>query len=130
MIDTGFFHASADAQALLSLPAACDNWDVATAALPGGAWQAGTDPCGAADGSTDAWKGVNCSAAGGVTELSLSGLELACTLPDQLAELGSLELLDLSGNALAGSLPPTWLLPSSFGSLASADLGGNRLQGG
>lgn len=116
---------AAEADALLSLPAAVGNWDTATAALPGSAWQ-GSQPCGG--GGTAAWKGVNCTD-GQVTELALPGLGLAGTLPDALAGLAFLRRLDLSGNTFTGGIPTAWVQPTGFPRLAAALLNGNQLGG-
>lgn len=93
--------------ALLSLPAACSNWDAATAGLPGAAWQNDTQPCGSggANGTEQQWKGLVCNNEGNVTEVQLAGLGLAGTLPPGLADLNVLETLNLSGNAFEGPLP-------------------------
>lgn len=120
-------HATA-ATALLSLRNATANWDAATAALNGSAWEAGTAPCGG--GGVPPWKGVVCSTGGVVTQLALANLSLAGSLPAQLANLPSLLLLDLSGNAYEGGIPAAWLAPGAFPSLADADLGRNKLAGG
>lgn len=119
------------ASALLSLPSATSNWDAATADVNGAAWQAGSNPCGS--GGSGAWKGVTCggggAAADAVTQLQLPRLGLQGTLPGQLAQLPSLALLDLSGNAFEGSIPEAWLQPEGFPSLTTALLGGNKLGG-
>ena len=115
--------------ALASLRDAATNWDSQTAGVPGEAW-VGNNPCGATDGSQPAWKGVTCGPGGQVTRLVLSELGLAGTLPGGLAAMRSLTLLDLSDNAFEGGLPPAWLAPEGFASLATADLSRNRLEGG
>ena len=61
----------AAAEALLSLKAACTNWDAALAspacqATDGGAWE-GAMPCGG--GGMPAWRGVTCNPQGAVTKL-------------------------------------------------------------
>ena len=95
--------------------------------MPGAAWQNGTQPCGG--GAEQRWKGLVCDEAGNVTAIQLAGLGLAGTLPTNLSALVLLDTLNLSGNALTGSLPPAWLLPTTFDSLLAADLGGNKLSG-
>lgn len=131
LAQSGAAQDSPQAAALLSLPSATSNWDAATAALNGSAWQAGSDPCGG--GGSSAWKGVTCggsgAAADAVTQLQLPRLGLEGTLPGQLAQLPSLALLDLSGNAYEGGIPEAWLQPAGFPSLATALLAGNRLGG-
>lgn len=64
-----------------------------------------------------------------MTQLQLPRLGLEGTLPGQLAQLPSLALLDLSGNAYEGGIPEAWLQPAGFPSLATALLAGNRLGG-
>jgi hypothetical protein len=64
-----------------------------------------------------------------VTQLQLPRLGLQGTLPGQLAQLPSLALLDLSGNAFEGGIPEAWLQRDSFPSLTTALLGGNKLGG-
>jgi hypothetical protein len=99
----------------------------ATVGQPGAEWRDGTPPCGG--GGAPAWQGVTCDAEGRVTELSLPGLNLSGVLPPGLAALRHLQLLNLSGNAFAGTLPAAWLEPAGFPALASADLSGNLLAG-
>lgn len=109
------------ATALLSLPAATTNWAAATAGLPGAPWQRGTPPCG-----QPTWAGVTCGAGQQVTAVDLSGLGLAGTLPPALLQgLPGLQALNLSANALSGSLPAQW----ASSSLATADLSENSLTG-
>ncbi len=115
--------------ALLSLPAACSNWDTATAGLPGAAWQNGTQPCGSGAATELRWKGLACNNEGNVTEIQLDGLGLAGPLPPALAQLSFLQKLNLSGNAFTGSLPAEWLSPATFVSLRTADLRSNRIAG-
>lgn len=73
---------------------------------------------------------MTCDADGIVVSLSLAGLGLQGPLPPALAQLGTLRLLNLSGNAFTGSLPAAWLAPDAFANLTSADLHSNRLGGG
>ena len=119
------------AVALLSLPAAVPNWAAATSAVPGAAWQGGTEPCGGPPGGAGAtpWKGLTCNPQGQVIELVLSELGMAGMLPAELAALPDLGQLDLSGNAFRGGVPPAWLQAEAFPSLASANLARNRLAG-
>lgn len=115
---------------LLSLrTAASSNWGAATQALNGSAWE-GLSPCGG-DGAGGAppWKGVTCNNQGQVTELALPGLGLQGTLPYALAALPSLQRLDLSANAFAGSIPASWLATYGFPNLTHIDLGSNKLTG-
>eukprot|EP00887_Chlorella_sp_A99_P000723 scaffold5.g723.t1 len=109
--------------ALLSLPRATPNWLAATAPLPGAKWAAGADPC------DPRWKGLTCD--GGLpTQLSLPGLGLQGLLPSQLCYVGSMQAVDLSGNAYQGSVPSQWLEPTSFAdSLATLQLAANQLSG-
>lgn len=69
------------------------------------------------------------AAADAVTQLQLPRLGLQGTLPAELAQLPSLALLDLSGNAFEGGVPEAWLRPEGFPSLATALLGSNKLGG-
>lgn len=114
------------ASALQALRASVHNFDAATAALPGLAWTDGSSPCSA--GGT--WRGVTCGPKQRVTALDLSGVGLEGSLPPQLAALHTLERLNLSGNALSGGLPKTWLQRGAFSALRSADLSRNQLEGG
>lgn len=116
------------AQALLSLPAAVTNWDAATAGVEGAPWVAGTPPCGS-NGSTPAWRGVSCNPGGSVVEVRLPGLGLEGKLPPGLAQLGSLQVLDLASNQLGSSIPGAWLEASTFPSLQEISLSGNPLAG-
>ena len=50
------------------------------------------------------WAGVTCSAAGRVTQLSLGSGGRSGPLPAALSSLGALAVLDVSNNALTGTL--------------------------
>lgn len=130
--------ADAAVAALLSLPAAVSNWGGATAAVPGAAWVAGSEPCGTTPAGADPdvpplpadrWKGVRCDA-GSVVEVSLPGLGLSGTLPAGLSDQPTLLILNLSSNSFRGSLPPEWMTPGGTLRLSVADLSSNLLTGG
>uniref|UniRef100_A0A0D3G3R0 Protein kinase domain-containing protein n=1 Tax=Oryza barthii TaxID=65489 RepID=A0A0D3G3R0_9ORYZ len=109
-------------------------------------WKAG-------DASPCRWTGVTCNADGGVTELSLefvdlfggvpgnlaaavgrtltrlvlTGANLTGPIPPELGELPALAHLDLSNNALTGTIPAALCRPGS--KLETLYLNSNRLEG-
>ncbi|KAM5586349.1 hypothetical protein ABKV19_005324 [Rosa sericea] len=103
-------------------------------------WDFSADPCSGASGwinttSPDSAANNNvtcgnCSTAGDdrichVTIISLKSLDLAGTLPPELANLTYLQTIDLSRNYLSGTIPREWgSLP-----LVTISLVGNRLTG-
>lgn len=130
---------SDDAQVLQAFKAAIPNLDDALAnsecsSLPGAAWEAGSMPCGSgatgAMGAMMPWRGVTCDAQGDITALSLPGCGLEGTLPAALAQLVQLKDLDLSGNALTGSIPQDWTVAGAFTALEKLQLADNQLSGG
>ncbi len=72
------------------------------------------------------WHGVTTDSAGSVARLALSGNGLAGTLPPELGDLSNLGRLDLGNNQLAGPIPPEL---GALANLANLDLNGNRLSG-
>lgn len=54
---------------------------------------------------------------------SLPGCGLEGTLPAALAQLVQLKDLDLSGNALTGSIPQDWTVAGAFTALEKLQLG-------
>jgi hypothetical protein len=56
-------------------------------------------------------------------------MRLEGELPDALAMLAALELLDLGDNSFEGTLPQAWAVEGAFPSLKSLDLAGNGLSG-
>ncbi|MEZ4702661.1 MAG: hypothetical protein R2834_20170 [Rhodothermales bacterium] len=77
-------------------------------------------------GPVAGWKGVSLDTSGRVTELVLSGNNLAGPLPAALTGLDSLRVLDLSANALTGPLPATI---GELGALVNLRFWGNELSG-
>ena len=71
--------------------------------------------------------GVKCNGGGEVVSLVLAGNKLSGTLPEALGALTSLQTLDLSSNALRGSIPPG--VVGSLGSLITLNLANNTLDG-
>ncbi|MCY4647091.1 MAG: M66 family metalloprotease [Gammaproteobacteria bacterium] len=73
------------------------------------------------------WHGIGVDSAGAVTELTLPANGLSGPIPAELADLTSVEYLDLFGNELTGPIPP------GFGRLArlwlALDLADNALTG-
>ncbi len=61
-------------------------------------------------------------ATGGVTQLTLTGLGLDGTLPDDIRLLRTLTILDLSQNSIRGTIPAAWGLPVTFTNFAPANL--------
>ncbi|XP_058081851.1 protein STRUBBELIG-RECEPTOR FAMILY 8-like [Magnolia sinica] len=58
----------------------------------------GGDPCG------ESWKGIKCSG-DAIHSIKISGLQLTGTMGFELANLGSLEELDVSNNSIHGIIP-------------------------
>ena len=72
------------------------------------------------------WKGIKCSQ-GRVTKVSLAGGKVRGTLPNELARLGQLQVLDLNENpSLSGTLPEQL---GRLDSLANVYLFGSALSG-
>ncbi|PRW33901.1 serine threonine- kinase [Chlorella sorokiniana] len=124
---------ASERELLLSFKAGISNWPEAAAARGLVGW------CddGAACISVCSWSGVQCnldSAFGQVTELHLACTG-ACTVPLRgalgggLNLLPQLQVLDLAGNELGGTLPETWGEPGSFPALALLNLNNNQLTG-
>lgn len=80
-------------------------------------WLAGDTPCN--------WVGVTC-VAGHVDAIALYDNELGGTLPDGLAALTTLRVLDLHSNQIGGELPAAL---GSLTSLEYLDLSGNHFSG-
>ena len=72
------------------------------------------------------WNGVTCSSSGFVTNLLVTGSNLAGTLPSSIGLLNQLRTLDLSNNQLNGTLPAAW---SSLTALTRLGLDQNQLTG-
>jgi hypothetical protein len=61
----------------------------------------------ASNASVCAWAGLACDACGAVVELRLERVGASGTLPASLAQLTSLEVLDILGNSVSGTLDPS-----------------------
>ncbi|CAI8618564.1 unnamed protein product [Vicia faba] len=68
------------------------------------------------------WTGITCDSSKRVTEIRLSSLNLAGTLPSDLNSLTQLTVLDLRNNSLSGSFPSL----ANLSSLKTAYLGANK----
>ncbi|GAB4813554.1 hypothetical protein N2152v2_000600 [Parachlorella kessleri] len=101
---------------LLQLKTFFDNGDAIL-----GSW-AGSDPCGQ---GPQPWRGVNCTSSERPWVLGLSGTIESWTANNWTLPT-TVQLLDLSFNALEGGLPSVWHVPSQ---LRELDLDGNRLAG-
>ncbi|NIS79504.1 MAG: hypothetical protein GTO14_04685, partial [Anaerolineales bacterium] len=88
-----------------------DNWTNASG------WLSSDTPCN--------WYGVTC-VAGSVTELRLGENGMKGTLPEELAKLSNLKILDLQGNLITGAIPPEL---GELKNLVFLDLSFNHLQG-
>eukprot|EP00887_Chlorella_sp_A99_P000006 scaffold16.g6.t1 len=102
----------AQVQALLKFKASVQD--------PSGAlrsWQGNSGVC--------AWHGISC-AGGRVVGLDLPRAGLRGTLPAELADLPSLQHINLAGNGFAGTLPGRWEM---LGSLERIKLDSNKLTG-
>ncbi len=71
------------------------------------------------------WEGVSVDSNGRVAALNLAGKGLSREIPPEVGSLESLQVLDLSGNALTGELPEL----GSLESLKVLDLSSNPLTG-
>ncbi|KAL4428440.1 hypothetical protein ABPG75_002529 [Micractinium tetrahymenae] len=100
--------------------------DCGTAGVP---WSAASAPCGTAGNASSLWRGVTCNDAGQITALQLFNCSMAGTLPAELAQLGSLETLDLSHNSLTGGVPDGWTAVGAFPKLGTLQLAFNNLTG-
>ncbi|CAL8471905.1 g11447 [Coccomyxa elongata] len=88
-------------------------------------WQ-GSNPC------TGTWVGIGCTLVNGaqrVTSLNLNGMGLNGTLPDSLIQLTTLQIMNLSSNAIGGSLPSNWGWNNVFTQLQVITLDDNKLSG-
>ena len=85
-------------------------------------WQEGTNEC-------QTWQGVGCSN-NVVTSLSLIGVGLQGQISAELANLAGLQKIDLSNNALSGSIPNSFNYPDALPVLAELKVAGNQLNGG
>ncbi len=83
-------------------------------------WGFAADPC--------TWHGVRCEAEH-VTSISLAGRDLAGPIPPTLGDLAQLKRLDLSNNALMGTMPASLASLADAGALHYLDLSGNQLSG-
>ncbi|BDA47649.1 probable LRR receptor-like serine/threonine-protein kinase at N-terminal half [Coccomyxa sp. Obi] len=111
--------AETDGSALQKLPAAFGNPPTLAS------WQ-GSNPC------TGTWVGIGCSLVNGaqrVTSLNLNGMGLNGTLPDSLIQLTTLQIMNLSSNAIGGSLPTNWGWNNVFTQLQVITLDDNNLSG-
>eukprot|EP00884_Botryococcus_braunii_P010037 jgi/Botrbrau1/19034/Bobra.0100s0062.1 len=84
-------------------------------------WVEGSDPC-------TGWQGVGCKD-GRVVSLSLDGLGLKGSLPPDVADLGYLQVLNLSSNSFTGALPDNWGYPGALPNVTVLLLDSNQLQG-
>lgn len=124
--------AASERELLLSFKAQITNWEEAAAARGLAGW------CedGAACISVCSWSGVECNldGSGQVIELHLACTG-TCTVPLRgqlgggLNLLPQLQVLDLAGNELNGTLPVTWGEPGSFPALTQLNLNNNQLTG-
>eukprot|EP00252_Welwitschia_mirabilis_P023526 TRINITY_DN6674_c0_g1_i2.p1 TRINITY_DN6674_c0_g1~~TRINITY_DN6674_c0_g1_i2.p1 ORF type:complete len:718 (-),score=125.25 TRINITY_DN6674_c0_g1_i2:489-2642(-) len=85
--------------------------------LTGWTANGGADPC------TQSWKGVTCTGSS-VTSLRIPGLGISGSLYYQMSSLSSLTVLDMSNNAISGSIP--YSLPPN---LQELNLGNNQFSG-
>jgi len=76
-------------------------------------------------GTECTWFGVTCGSNDSVIELSLPSNNLVGTLPQELASLNALTILDLSSNQLSGVIPPRLV---KF-ALLTLNLSNNQLSG-
>jgi hypothetical protein len=72
------------------------------------------------------WYGVTVDAAGRVTELELTGNDLAGRIPSAIQQLSALQTLNLGGNELSGPIPEEL---GKLGALRELCLAGNQLSG-
>jgi Leucine Rich Repeat len=71
-----------------------------------------------------------CSEGGGrAWARSLDGLGLKGSLPPDVADLGYLQVLNLSSNSFTGALPDSWGYPTALPNLTVLLLDNNQLQG-
>ena len=86
---------------------------------------AATGPTGGVAGGAWGWQAGSSGtqwATGGIGQLTLTGLGLNGTLPDDLRLLRTVSVLDLSQNFLTGSIPAAWGLPVAFANFAPTNL--------
>jgi len=73
------------------------------------------------------WKGITCDLSGHITQLILSGQVIDGTIPWQISNFAYLQKLDLSTNALSGTVPEELGVP--LANLQLLDLHNNHLSG-